>query len=265
LSHNLSNLDLFLSSILAFIAFSLCASATYIINDLFDLQEDRTHQTKSARPFASGDIKISNGIFMAAVLAVASAVFALFVNNTFFYMLFLYVVCTLSYSMWIKRLVLVDVFMLALLYTLRIFSGSIAIEITESLWLLSFSIFIFLSLALIKRYAELRSAIDYGKTALIGRNYRHDDLLLLMAMGISFGSIAALILLIYISNSASSLLYTSPHVLWIIALIILFWISRAWLLTMRGEMNEDPVFFALKDKASIACAILVAIVLMLAV
>lgn len=264
LSHNLLNADMLLSSIKAFLAFGLCASATYVINDLLDLKDDRIHPTKFIRPFARGDIKITHGIFSIIALAFLSALLATTVNANFSYMLLIYAVFTLSYSIWIKRIVLLDVFMLAILYTLRIFSGSVAINISESLWLLSFSIFIFLSLALIKRYSELRRAVDIGKMTVNGRDYKHDDLPLLVSMGISSGSIAPLILLIYINNGPSGILYADPHVLWVIALIILFWIARVWLLALRNQVNDDPVIFALNDKVSIICAFFVALILMLA-
>jgi len=234
----------------AFLAFSPCASSVYLVNDMLDLTADRAHPSKSRRPLARGAVPLQHGALMAALLLVAGFVLAWWVNPAFSLVLALYYALTSAYSIRLKQMVLVDVFVLAALYTLRIFGGAAALGIPVSFWLLALSINLFLSLAMVKRYTELRALRDQGGRRVLGRGYRTDDLELLSSLGGASGYLAALVLALYINSNEVAQLYSNPTLLWPICLLLLFWVSRVWLLTHRGEMHDDPVLFTLKDRPS---------------
>jgi len=240
-----------LSASLAFILMSVCASATYIINDLLDLEADRAHRTKCERPFAAGKISILDGAITAIVLlATAFGLSALIMPYDFTFILMSYLVITLTYSLAFKRLHSIDVVTLALLYTIRVLAGAAAIGVMTSFWLLAFSLFLFLSLGLVKRVSEIQKLIHEDKTSIEGRGYQINDLNVLQTLGGSAGYIAVLVIALYIHNPNVSTLYTNPELLWTICPILTVWITRMWLLTSRGEVNEDPVEYAIKDKFS---------------
>ena len=239
-------------ALMAFVIFSLTASSVYLLNDLVDVQDDRHHTRKRNRPFASGALSLITGwVAWPMLLLVAVVLSALFMPVLFSVSLGVYFVLTVAYSLQLKQLAVVDVLTLAALYTMRIIAGAAAIDVAVSFWLLLFSMFIFLSLALIKRYSELKVARDAGKSgALRGRGYEPDDLELVSSLGGSSGFIAVLVLALYIQDGQAAHLYATPQLIWLACPVMLFWISRAWLIAHRGRMHDDPIVFALKDKVS---------------
>lgn len=234
----------------AFLAFSLCASATYIVNDLLDLEADRAHPRKRFRPFAMCDLPISHGLVAALALGLLGFGIGAFLPPLFLATLALYVAGTLWYSTVLKRLPMVDALALAGLYTLRILAGSAATHILPSFWLLAFSMFLFLSLATAKRYTELRSLQEKGGKQAAGRGYTIDDLPLVLACGVSAGYISVLVLALYV-YSAAGVLYSRAALLWLICPLLLYWISRIWLKTHRGQLHDDPIVFAVTDRPSL--------------
>ncbi len=254
-AHQLFEPDAVMAAALAFLAFCLCASSTYIVNDLMDIQADRLHPRKRKRPFASGSLPAIAGLAGGLLLACLGLAVSLLVSPYFAVTLAGYYLLTLAYSLKLKRVAIIDVVLLAGLYTTRIVAGAVAIQSGLSFWLLAFSMFIFLSLALVKRYAEIHALPDGndGKTA--GRDYRVGDLPIIASLGSSSGYLAVLVLAMYINSPESLALYRSPIVLWALCPIFLYWISRVWFLTTRGEMHDDPVVFAMRDGVSQAIAI----------
>lgn len=245
-----SDVWLFATMVVAFMAFSLAASATYVVNDLWDLDNDRAHPRKRSRPFASCKIPIIQGVLVASVALVAAFVLAWAVNPGFFLMLVLYVVLTSTYSWALKEYVLVDVLMLALLYTLRILAGSVAVGIATSAWLLAFSVFVFLSLALVKRCSELVTLDQMGVKAAHGRDYRVADLVVLWPLGVGAALSAVVVFGLFINAPETQLRYATPQLLWLVAVGLIYWLARLWVKTSRGEMHDDPVIYAIKDHGS---------------
>ncbi len=245
-----ADLGRLITLVVAFMAFSLAASATYVVNDLWDLDNDRAHPRKRLRPFASSTIPIVHGVFIAGSALLLAFMLAWAVNPGFFVMLALYVVLTSIYSWVLKEYVLVDVLMLALLYTLRILAGSVAVGITTSSWLLAFSVFIFLSLALVKRCSELVSLRLAGDTATRGRDYRVSDLVVLWPLGVGAALSAVVVFGLFINAPETQNRYGSPQLLWLVAFGLIYWLGRIWIKTSRGEMPDDPVIYAIKDRGS---------------
>lgn len=235
---------------IAFLAFSLAASATYIVNDLWDLENDRAHPRKRLRPFASAKIPILHGLIAAGSTLVLAFVLAFMVSMGFFLMLLLYLVLTSAYSWVLKEYVLIDVLTLSLLYTLRIFAGSVAIGIATSSWLLAFSVFLFLSLALVKRCSELVSLDQIGKGVTRGRDYRVSDLVVLWPLGVGAALSAVVIFGLFISSPETQIRYATPDLLWLVAIGLIYWLARLWIKTSRREMHDDPVIYAMKDHGS---------------
>jgi 4-hydroxybenzoate polyprenyltransferase/phosphoserine phosphatase len=243
----------------AFVAFSIGASATYIVNDIHDLESDRAHPRKRLRPFASGRLPIVQGLAVAAVSLACAFGLALVVSGRFALMLLLYVVLTSAYSWILKQQVLVDVLMLSLLYTLRILAGSVAVGIVASTWLLAFSVFLFLSLALVKRCAELVLLGKNGGEAARGRDYKVSDLVVLWPLGVGAALSAAVVFGLFISAPETQARYASPQVLWLVAVGLIYWLARLWIKTSRGEMHDDPVIYAIKDRGSrVTIAVMIA-------
>lgn len=253
---------LFGKSLLAFFAFCLCASATYMINDLFDLSSDRRHPRKRHRPFASGLLPLSSSLIFIPILLGLSFASVLFLPTGFFLILGIYLFLTLAYSLWIKRIVILDIIILAVLYTLRIIAGGNSIGAAPSFWLLAFSVFFFLSLAMVKRYSELLISKRAGQIMPHGRGYHTEDFPLINSLGTASGYGSVLVLALYINSPEIQSLYRHPKILWALIPILLYWISRVWLITHRGQMHDDPVIFALRDKVSLALAVLVAIAIL---
>lgn len=265
LSHEYFNFAMVGACLLAFISFSAAASAVYIVNDFFDLALDRRHKTKRKRPFASGLLSIPFGLKAAAVLILVSAVAAAFLPPLFWGALGGYLVMTTTYSLSIKRWLLLDVLMLAGLYTVRILAGAAATGTTVSFWLLAFSIFFFLSLALVKRFVELRQTPDLVVGQRIaGRGYRAEDQEIIAQAGMASAFSSALVLALYIDSDAVRELYPNPWLMWPVAPIILYLTMRIWILARRDEMHDDPVVFIISDWRSQAVILIGAILLVAA-
>jgi len=258
--------------VLAFLAFGLCASATYIVNDLLDIEADRRHHSKRSRPFAAGNLSAFSGIAVICLFLVTSAALAialpyitghfgatLYAPHSFLAWLVVYAITTTAYSLALKRVVLVDVVVLAGLYTVRIFAGGAAGDAEVSKWLGGFSVFFFLSLAFVKRFAELESLRLRDKAPTNGRGYLLDDLEQLRAFGTSSAFASVVVLLFYISNLDTHL-YRHGGRLWLLLPVLLLWIMQLWLLAARGELNEDPVVYAITDKRSLLMGLLAAAV-----
>lgn len=259
-AHQLDNIQALSSLIIAFLSFSLCASSVYITNDLFDLESDRSHPRKRFRPFTSAKLPISYGVVVAPILIGISITLSAIVGSDFLMILLLYLFLTLTYSLFLKRLALVDCLTLATLYTVRIIAGAAAVSIPLSFWLLAFSIFIFLSLALVKRYAELKVQIQEGKSSIHGRGYVVSDATFLQTLGLTSGYISALVMALYIQSEDIVTLYAQPLAMWLMLPILLFWVSWVWLKAERGDMHDDPIVFAAKDKASLVVVALTAVI-----
>lgn len=251
-SHRVLELSLLWNGFIAFIAFSACASSVYLLNDLLDLPDDRQHPTKRHRPLAAGTLPILHALFLIPILLLISLVLSLWLLPlSFAGVLASYYTLTLAYSLWLKRMVMVDVVMLSMLYTIRVIAGTAAMTLIITFWIFAFCMFIFLSLAFVKRYTELRDARQNGKQdKSAGRGYYPADFELLASLGGASGYISVLVLALYINEAASATLYHSPEWLWAACPLLLFWLSRTWLLAHRGQMHDDPIVFALRDSVS---------------
>lgn len=264
-AHRFSDLPMMLELVLAFLAFSLCASSVYVLNDLIDLGDDRQHPRKRFRPFASGELSIARGCIMVPGLLGAAVAIALWLPLTFLATLAVYYATTLAYSLSFKRLEVLDIITLATLYTLRIIGGGAATGIPLTVWLLGFSLFVFMSLAVAKRCAELIVMRELGRNEPVGRGYRVRDLPLLCSVGVGAGYVAALVLTLYLTSYDVRIAYSNPVLLWVFCPMLLYWITRVWLKTYRGEMHDDPVVFAVRDGGSRILAVIGGMALWLAV
>ncbi|NGZ88050.1 UbiA family prenyltransferase [Duganella aceris] len=264
-AHILTSPGALVAGLLAFLSFGLAASSVYLLNDMLDLEADRAHPKKRFRPFAAGDVSLLVGMALTPLLLLASLALTLLLPVEFRLVLIGYYVMTLAYSFGLKRIVMVDTMVLAGLYTIRIVAGASAVDVPLSFWLLLFSIFLFLSLALVKRYAELDGNKRRGKLSAAGRGYLVEDLSLLYSMGVAAGFLCVLVLALYINSPEVTLLYRHPRMIWPLCLLLLYWISRVWMVTHRGDMHDDPVVFALKDPISILVGALCAATVLSAV
>jgi len=240
----------FLMASLAFLSLSLTASATYVLNDLWDLDSDRCHPHKRNRPLASAQIPIIAGVGVSAALVIVALMLASTLSTDFLHLLMLYMALASLYSLVLKRYVLLDVLMLAVLYTLRIVAGSAAVGVTTSIWLLAFSVFLFFSLALVKRCTELVSLDRAGLDMTHGRNYQVGDLAVLWPMSVGAGLCAVVVFTLFISAVETETRYATPQLLWLVAIGLIYWLGRIWIMTIRGEMHDDPVVYAVKDFGS---------------
>jgi 4-hydroxybenzoate polyprenyltransferase/phosphoserine phosphatase len=262
-AHKFAQTDLWPGLLSAFAAFSLCASAVYVANDLLDLESDRQHPRKRLRPFASGAVPAWVGVALVPVLLAASSLLALQVRGAFPGWLLCYFLVTCAYSWVLKRMVLIDCLTLALLYTLRVIAGAAAIHNALSFWLLAFSVFLFLSLAFVKRYAELLTHLQQGRMRAHGRGYYASDAPLVQLLGVTSGYAAAVVLAMYLNSDAVVELYRVPEMVWGAVPVLLFWISWMWMQAHRGEMHDDPLVFAVKDPTSLVAGLAFAAVLVL--
>ncbi len=263
-SHTLGNLQTAIAIFAAIAAFSLAASAGYVINDILDVRFDRLHQFKYLRPIASGHVGLWTATMLPIALLAGSGTIALvLLPITFTSMLLIYVVASIIYSLFAKRVAILDVLVLAGLYTLRVIAGGAAFGIVVSPWLLGFSMFQFLSLAFLKRYSELARSVE-SSGDIEGRGYSSEDRQMIGFSGMVAGYIAIVVFALYINSADATLLYTKPQVLWLACPILLYWIQRLWLLAFRGVGIGDPVVFALRDKVSYVVGVLAALVLWLA-
>lgn len=247
LNHTFLDVDTLLSAAIAFFSFSFFASSVYIVNDLSDLKADRAHSKKCKRPLASGAISIPHAAILWVGLLSASLFLASLLPITFFYVMAVYAAITTAYTFVLKRKLLVDVFTLASLYTIRIIAGAFATHSGLSFWLLAFSIFFFLSLALVKRYVELLEVEHENDSKLLGRGYYGIDTAMLAQGGVSSAFTSAMVLALYINSPEFSEMYDNPWVLWALVPIILYMLLRIWILAGRGLVHEDPVVFIMRD------------------
>ncbi|MEE9444355.1 MAG: UbiA family prenyltransferase [Cocleimonas sp.] len=262
LDHRFNDGQAFMQVLLTFFGLSILASFTYIINDLLDLESDRLNKTKRKRPFASGLISIKQAVVMMAVLFAIFIVILTQLSSSVIIVLMIYLAATLAYSFYLKRVAMLDVTMLAGLFSLRIIAGIVAIDSSWSFWLLAFSMFFFLSLAFAKRFSEIENLRREGREKAAGRGYTIADLPMLNSSGIAAGYISILVVALYIDSEKVQQMYTHPEILWLICPPLLFWIGRIWLITGRGEMHEDPIVFAIKDKVSLMIVSLCGLILM---
>ncbi len=254
LAHDFSSGAIF-AALLAFAAFSLVASSVYVLNDLVDLSADRAHPRKRKRPFASGALSLSTGLWLAPGLLGAGIVLGALVGALFLWVLLFYYLCTLAYSLGLKRITVIDICMLAGLYTLRVVAGAAATLNAPSVWLLGFSIFFFLALAAVKRQAELVDLVARGDEKAEGRGYLPDDLPLITMMALASGYVSVLVAGLYLTSDAVATLYSFPSALWGICAVLVYWVSRIVMLTHRRRMHDDPIVFAVTDRVSLFCGV----------
>jgi len=264
LGHRFNDPALVFSVIQGFVAFSLCGSAVYIINDLVDLEADRLHARKRKRPFAAGDISPATGILVSAFLLFGAFAVAIPLSLNFAAALATYFALTLLYSFYFKEKLLVDVFLLASLYTIRVWAGGVCVGVTISHWALAFFMCLFLSLALAKRHSELTTSASLQEGKLLNRRgYRSSDIPFVLSYGCVSSLMSVLVIAIYLNSPDVASHYRRPSLLWFVCPALAYWSSRLWIIAARGKLDEDPVLFAIKDKISyLLGAIILAVVLL---
>ena len=260
LSHQVGNVGAIMAALAGYVSFSFCASSVYLLNDLLDLEHDRQHSSKRLRPFASGNLSISIGLIASPLLLVLALVMATVLPLEFILIICGYYFLTMLYSFLLKAFAIVDVILLACLYTTRIIAGAAAISVVPTFWLLAFSMFLFMSLAIVKRFTELNNLQNSDSTQPAGRGYQAGDLDILSMLGSASGFMAVLVFALYINAEETQVLYETPELLWFICPLLLYTVSRIWLLAHRGVLDEDPVVFAITDRSSqfvvVACGLL---------
>jgi 4-hydroxybenzoate polyprenyltransferase len=239
-----------------FVSFSLCASSVYLLNDLLDLEHDRQHETKYRRPFAAGDLPLGVGLVATPLLLILAFLVAALLPWQYVLVLLGYYLLTVLYSFYLKAFAIIDVLLLASLYTTRIIAGAAAISTVPTFWLLAFSMFLFMSLAIVKRVTELDNLRSQNKQQVRGRGYSASDLEPMTMLGCASGFMAVLVFALYINAEETRVLYGTPEILWFICPLLLYLISRVWLLTNRGQLHEDPVVFFTTDHNSQIVAVL---------
>jgi 4-hydroxybenzoate polyprenyltransferase/phosphoserine phosphatase len=265
LAHKVTSLPAVLACLIAVIAFSLTASAAYIGNDLLDLPFDREHPRKRQRPLASGVISIRSALAHALyLLAFAFCLSLAVLPSTFSWMLLGYIGLNFCYSVWLKRVAVLDVMLLAGFYVYRVLIGAVAIQVVISPWLLAFSMFFFLGLGMLKRFADLVLAAKVEQTTVAGRSYVTADIDFFRSVGTASSCVAVLVLALYLQSQEVTKLYAHPQLLWFVCLLVLYWTLRAWFVAQRGQMPDDPIFFALRDPVSYMVAALTVLLLMVA-
>ncbi len=264
-SHTFHSVDSFFKLTLAFFAFNFVASAGYLCNDLSDLESDRLHPRKKYRALAAGNLPISSGIVLAVLFLIGGLAIAAEISLYFLAVVLVYFIISFLYSARLKKIAIYDVFILALLYSVRVYAGAIVINVALSYWLISFSTFMFLSLALVKRYAELMLIKKELTRQNKRREYSIEDLSLLQTMGIASGFLAIIVFSLYINSPEVALLYSKPKLLWTISLLFLFWITRIWHITNHGKMTDDPIIFAIKDVTSYCIFFIAGLILFLSI
>lgn len=265
LAHQTRNADAVIAAVLAFVAFSLTASGTYLVNDVRDLEFDRIHPNKKHRVIASGAVSPSVAIIAGVVLIAAGAATALLVSRDVLFYLAGYGLLSLAYSLYLKRHVFVDVLALSALWTIRVLAGGAASRVEVSDWLLALSVFLFVGLALLKRYADLGLLANEPIDAAPGRGYVKADRDLLRSMGVTSGYLAVLVLALYLTSPQVTRLYESPRLLWLVCPLMLYWIAHMWFLAHRGHIQDDPIVVAVRDPASYLVAALIAVIVFVAV
>ncbi len=247
-AHQFTDIHAIATAVIAFMSFSLCASSVYLVNDMLDLDADRA--MKRSRPFAAGSLPLSFGVVLTVLLIAGAAGLALLLPWQFGAVLAAYLLATVAYSFGLKRLALIDVFMLACLYTVRVIAGGAANDIVLSYWLILFCLPIFLSLAMVKRYTELDAIVREGKVEAAGRGYITQDMSILRSFGTASAYLAVLVLALYLNSPELKMLYRHPQALWVLFALMLYWVSRIWMFAFRGQMHGDPIVFTFKDRVS---------------
>lgn len=263
-SHQVADGRLELACAVGFIAFSFCASSVYLVNDLLDIESDRHHPSKRERPFASGNLSPWWGGVVCVILLGGGFGAALALPGMFMWLLGLYLMASTAYSFGLKKRAIVDVLVLAGLYTIRIYAGAEAIGAILTPWLLAFSGFVFLSLAFIKRSSELLALGGVGGNSVHGRGYSVGDAQFVLSVGPASGYMACLVLALYVSSPDVAKLYSRPGLLWLLCPVLLYWISRVWLICSRKEMHQDPIVFAARDRTSYVVAAIGGLIMFLA-
>ena len=264
-AHQIDKTTIFLTTLM-FISFNFVASSVYIFNDLIDMSADKAHPRKRFRIFASGKIKSLQGKIFALIILIIGLIFGLFfVNNLFVQLLLTYFMISMLYSIYLKQIIVIDICILAILYTMRIIIGGLVLNIDLSVWLLAFSIFFFFSMAAIKRQAELVDLIKRKKLKSINRGYQTKDLPILSTSGLAAGYISVLIMAFYVNSVEVKELYSNPQLLWGICFVLLFWITKMSIVTQRGNMHDDPIIYAVKDFLSHICLLLIILFLIMGI
>jgi 4-hydroxybenzoate polyprenyltransferase len=265
MAHRAMDIGMLTRVLYAFAAFCMGASSSYVFNDLLDLEADRLHPRKRDRPFAAGTLGIGTGLVASSLLLAGSLTTAtMLLPRPVLLELLIYCAATTAYSLYLKRVVILDVLLLAGLYTIRVLAGGAAAGVAVSPWMLAFSMFLFLSLAIIKRYSELGMHRTLERRSIAGRGYTISDMELLRSVGPTSGYLSVLVLALYVNSAEVAKLYGTPTILWLIGPCLLYWISRLWLLSHRGEIDGDPIVFTVKDPvsyvvgATIVCLIIAA-------
>ena len=264
MAHKVTDISVLGHTLLAFLIFCLTASSGYVLNDLLDLESDRSHPLKCLRPFAHGDVSLAVGMLLMPLLFVTAVLLSLFLPWTCLFVLFIYLVSTTLYSLRAKQIPILDIIVLASLYTLRAIYGGLAGPVLISQWLLAFSVFLFFSLACVKRYSELFALRQRNGFVAKGRGYCVDDLPQVAAFGVASGYLSVLVMALYVNSPEVTVLYTHPPVLMFLCPPILYWISRIWLEAARGNIDEDPLVFATSDSVSYKVGVLCLTIMLLA-
>lgn len=260
-SQQFNNSAAVFSSVIMFLCFSMVASFGYIVNDILDLQSDRAHPTKKNRPFASGALSIRQGAIIGIALLLIAILGCLFLPAAAWLALAAYLVLTLAYSIYLKTKLMLDIVALGGLFTLRVIGGGAAIQTELSFYLLCFSIFIFSSLGLVKRYAELKNLQNRNKQTARGRGYLVEDMLPVLIIGITLGNLSVFVMGLYIDSPLVNQFYNNPKLIWFLMPLLTYWLGRLWIITHRGMMNEDPLIFATKDKTSLLILAIAVVIL----
>jgi len=263
-SHQFSEYELWCRVLLTFLSFSLVSSANYLANDILDVSADRKHPMKRYRPLAAGQLTVTNVFLIAFVFLVAGFITAFLISPKIFVVVLLYWALACFYNLYLKRVLLLDVFILALFYTFRLLAGGEAAEVPLSFWLICFSSLLFISLSLVKRFADLTENPQYEGVGLTNRDYLVSDRLYLASAGIGSGHLAVVVLALYSQSVEVSLLYRRPEFLWLACLALLYWIMRLWLLANRGAIGYDPIEFAIRDRVSYVVLVFIGLTVWLA-
>ncbi len=262
MAHEIGSFSLLFQNFIAFAVFCFAASSVYVTNDLFDIEADRAHPRKRFRPVASGLISVPSAVNLSIFLFLLSIVTSfVFLPLRFTMVLLVYLILTTAYSFSLKRVYIIDIIILAGLYTIRIIAGGAAVGVSVSFWMLAFSMFLFLNLAIVKRYTELKQLADANKTKTKGRGYHIDDINLLSSLGTTGGYLSVLVFALYVNSEAVVGLYKRPELLWAIVPVLLFWITRIWFMAHRGKMHDDPIVFTGKDPVSYVAGLIVVILI----
>jgi 4-hydroxybenzoate polyprenyltransferase len=265
LAHRFLEIDRLLHAGYAFLSFSLCASSVYLLNDVLDLDSDREHPVKRHRPIASGLLNATHALLFAGLFAIVGLLIAWFLLSTrFIQLLLVYLLATTAYSWRLKGIAILDVMVLASLYTVRVFAGSVAVDVLISPWFLAFCVFFFLNLAFLKRYTELLLVQAREGDRALGRSYRVTDLTMFQIVGPVSGYLSVLIFALYVTSDVVADQYNRPNALWLACGFLLYWITHTWFIANRGEMHDDPVLYALRDPYSYLAVVGMSMVMVLA-